>query len=206
MEKDRELFQKVREAQEKPFLRFYQWKTPTLSYGRTQGIDANTQIEYEAKGWEIVRRPSGGGKVLHQGDLCYTLVWRKEDDALPWEVSESYCAIHRWVKISLERLGFSMEQRLQKNSSDKNSWCFQNPIQYDILSQGEKIIGGAQWREGNTALHQGSIQLEKLGTVPLGTVPNFSNFTNFSVSSLTSAFKSNFESFFNIKFCDEVLC
>ncbi len=193
MDKDRLLFQAVKNSSENPYLRFYSWDTPTLSYGRTQGMDIQTQTDFLAKGWNIARRPTGGGRVLHQRDLCFTVAWRKENSELPWKVMDSYCAIHTWLKNSLETVGYTLESCPDAKSSNPESWCFQSPVAHDILKEGQKIIGGAQWREGSAALHQGSIQLEKLVSVT-------------PVSSLISILKTTFQSTFKVQFYEEALC
>jgi len=46
-----------------------------------------------------------------------------------------------------------------QNESANQSWCFQSPVCYDLISENKKIVGGAQWREGKSAIHQGSIAI-----------------------------------------------
>src|SRR5947209_2116371 len=57
-----------------PTLRFYGWSPPAVSLGRFQdpgGID----IAYaRARGWDVVRRPTGGRAVLHHLELTYSII------------------------------------------------------------------------------------------------------------------------------------
>lgn len=158
MDRDRELFEEVKRGEGVPFLRFYRWTHPALSYGRTQGIDEASCLDALSKGWEVVRRPTGGGKVYHGSDVCFSLSWRKADSALPWTINESYRVIHSWIQESLRGLGIHSELTGRKADAG-NGWCFQSAVCSDLLLNGRKIVGGAQWRDGSAALHQGSIQL-----------------------------------------------
>ena len=50
-----------------PLIRTYRWDRPSLSIGSSQ-----LYPETEAARYAIVRRPTGGGNVFHDGDLTYT--------------------------------------------------------------------------------------------------------------------------------------
>lgn len=181
MNRDRILFKKMKNEQQNPILRFYKWKPPTLSYGRTQKIDEETRKKFILEGWNLTERPTGGGKVFHKNDLCFSVFWRKENGCLPWTILDSYRLIHEWIQKSLEKIGVESSLLEIKKDDLKQSWCFQNPVSFDLISNHSKVVGGAQWRDGNSALHQGSIQLDlNESTLPI--------------------FKSNFESFFNVTF------
>ncbi|OGR82283.1 MAG: hypothetical protein A2901_04860 [Elusimicrobia bacterium RIFCSPLOWO2_01_FULL_54_10] len=153
MERDKKIFQ-VFSA---PILRFYRWSRPAVSFGRTRGIDSKIERAALEKGWMVVGRPTGGGIVEHSGDLCFSIFWSKGDKALPWKVSNSYAAIHAWIAKGLQELGIQTETVDRKK--EETGWCFQTPVCHDLALNGKKIVGGAQWRQKNKALHQGSIQL-----------------------------------------------
>ena len=159
MEQDKRLFKEIKERRTPPILRFYRWKKPALSYGRIQGIDEKTRKQWESKGYTAVERPTGGGIVFHETDLCFSLIWKKDDLGLAWDICQSYFQIHRWLLTALSELGFECDLTKQKSSYKERGWCFENPVFYDLLYREKKIAGGAQWRDRNTALHQGSIQL-----------------------------------------------
>ncbi|MEO0768309.1 MAG: lipoate--protein ligase family protein, partial [Cyanobacteria bacterium J06649_4] len=57
-------------------LRFYTWQKPTLSLGYHQKqFPAHwNNLRYQGESIELVRRPTGGRAVLHQGDLTYALI------------------------------------------------------------------------------------------------------------------------------------
>lgn len=162
MERDKYLFQKIKTSRSLPILRFYRWAKPCLSYGRTAQLDIATELECGANHLEIVRRPTGGGKVLHQDDLCFSLIWKKEDQAMPWKINDSYCAIHEWIQKTITQLGIEskLKNDLALSPNIQTNWCFKNPVRFDLISEEKKLVGGAQWRDKNTALHQGSIQIQ----------------------------------------------
>lgn len=115
MDRDKILFQEIKTLRTSPILRFYRWNKPCLSYGRTAKLDLATELECRAKHLSMVRRPTGGGKVLHQDDLCFSLIWKKEDQEIPWKINDSYCAIHQWIQKTMIQLGIESKLLDQKN-------------------------------------------------------------------------------------------
>jgi lipoate-protein ligase A len=55
-------------------LRFYGWAPPAVSIGYAQRIDPQVVSDITSRGFSVVRRPTGGRAVLHQGDLTYSYV------------------------------------------------------------------------------------------------------------------------------------
>ena len=58
---------------ETPVLRFYQWQSPTLSLGYFQSYADRNQHAASLEA-DVVRRLSGGGAILHDQELTYSLV------------------------------------------------------------------------------------------------------------------------------------
>jgi hypothetical protein len=54
-------------------LRFYQWSEPTLSLGYFQRYDDRAQ-HAASRDYAVVRRQSGGGAILHDRELTYSVV------------------------------------------------------------------------------------------------------------------------------------
>ena len=152
MERDKKIFRTF----SAPVLRFYRWSKPAVSFGRTRGIDSEIERAALEKGWMVVGRPTGGGIVEHADDLCFSLFWPKADGTLPWRVADSYAVIHEWIAEGLKELGVETVSVHQKDK--ENGWCFQTAVCHDLTAGGKKIVGGAQWRQNDKALHQGSIQ------------------------------------------------
>src|SRR5690349_11144970 len=80
MSVDRLALERVTETSQ-PLLRFFQWDKPAVSYGYLlddakvkQWTDA--RIENRESKIDLVRRPTGGGAVMHQpSDLSFSLLW-----------------------------------------------------------------------------------------------------------------------------------
>src|SRR5262245_33560687 len=56
-------------------VRFYTWRTPTISLGRNQQINKAVDVEYcLTNGIDVVHRPTGGRAVLHDDELTYAVI------------------------------------------------------------------------------------------------------------------------------------
>ncbi|NDC63503.1 MAG: hypothetical protein EBZ59_05845, partial [Planctomycetia bacterium] len=88
-------------------VRLYGWTTTTVSLGCFQGIDEALGVE-EIQGVPLVRRPSGGGAIVHGSDLTYaaavprTHAW----GAVPQRL---YDALHGAMAGVLRDLGVAAE-------------------------------------------------------------------------------------------------
>jgi lipoate-protein ligase A len=147
----------------KPTLRFFRFKNRTVSYGRLQKPDlVDSQIPY---GWETVRRPTGGGIVFHDGDLCLSLCWRARQGPLPRRPQDQYRWIHSIILGVLAKEtsdSVRMAACCDVKAPDEPfavRTCFQNPVGYDLLKDQQKIVGGALRCTRVATLYQGSIQI-----------------------------------------------
>ncbi len=57
-----------------PTLRFYGWTPPAVSFGYGQRVSAATIERIKKAGYDVVRRPTGGRAVLHEGELTYCFI------------------------------------------------------------------------------------------------------------------------------------
>ena len=81
--------------------RFYQWSEPTLSLGYFQAFDAEKScVPFSA----IVRRLTGGGAILHDRELTYSLVV-PAGHALAARRETLYDAVHRSLIETLAGFG-----------------------------------------------------------------------------------------------------
>ena len=141
-----------------PALRFYGWRGPSLSFGYF-GKFAN--IAPEMKDRDLVRRWTGGGSVLHDRDLTYSLITPASDPASSEGPTAIYAALHGAIREALREDG--RETELATTAGPKISdACFANPVRDDLIFRGRKIAGAAQRRTRGGFLHQGSIQLPDL--------------------------------------------
>ena len=140
----------------RPVLRFYRWSRPTLSLGRHQQQLPTLWCELAATGaLDLVRRPSGGGAVLHAGTLTYAVVWPQ-----PPPRRQAYGVICSWLQAAFAALGqplhFGAESARTRPAS-----CFASGTAADLLhADGNKRIGSAQFWRGGVVLQHGTILLD----------------------------------------------
>lgn len=156
---DRETLEGVASGHLPPTIRFFRFVEPTVTYGRLQSLDKMKSLI--PSGWNHTQRPTGGGIVFHDTDLCVSLAWPKNHSPLPKSVKEMY----RWIH-SIIRDGIDGSLRLAAcgdTCSDKKPFqmreCFTEPVGYDILSDSVKVVGGALLSTRQALLYQGSIQI-----------------------------------------------
>ena len=136
-------------------LRFYHWQGDWISLGYHQKeIPTHWEKLIKEGVIKIVRRPSGGGAVLHSGGITYALTFKKSSYK-----SFSYDLVNNWLVESFDRLGLRLERGNLKKSIIKEN-CFGTSYISDLVDQyGCKRIGSAQFRKKGSFLQHGEIQL-----------------------------------------------
>ncbi len=159
-------------------LRFYQWSEPTLSLGYFQSWQDRAQHPASRKA-ALVRRSSGGGAILHDRELTYSI-------ALPathpfsQEPQRLYGITHE-VIVSVLRRSLAANGRLElfcegnSQSLQEPFLCFQRRSPGDIVylestsgnfAETHKIVGSAQRRRFGAVLQHGSILLKRSPATP----------------------------------------
>src|SRR5437763_3141484 len=138
----------------------YGWSTPTLSLGRNQlanGCYDREQIR--AMGVDVVRRPTGGRALLHHRELTYSVTAPLEFSV---SLRESYDRINRIILSGLQRLGVgaSVASGIGSAFPPTDIPCFATPARGELVSDGRKLVGSAQWRDKGAILQHGSILIE----------------------------------------------
>ena len=136
-------------------LRFYTWEDTWLSIGYHQKNIPNHWTELSEKGLlKIVRRPSGGGTVLHSGGITYALTYKK-----PSYKKFSYQKINSWLMNSFSEIGIELTNGKIKRSEILDN-CFSSNFISDLIDRdGHKRIGSAQYWKKGSFLQHGEIQL-----------------------------------------------
>jgi lipoate-protein ligase A len=152
-------------------LRFYTWEEPTLSLGYFQTV-AEREQHSASRACPLVRRASGGGAILHDRELTYSITLPQAATAAA--TADLYQVAHRSLIETLMTVGISAV--LYQDSapcaveakSDKAEpfLCFQRRTCFDIVCQGEKIVGSAQRRRKGAVLQHGSILLARSQCAP----------------------------------------
>ncbi|WP_051946180.1 hypothetical protein [Verrucomicrobium sp. BvORR106] len=141
------------------WMRVYGWVQPSISIGFSQPVSVIPETQ---AGWPMVRRWTGGGAVVHDGDWTYTLAAPAGSDLSEQRAVETYREIHEAMIRALHEAGLGDCSLQSENTSDGMGVCFVEPAKFDVVWQGQKIAGAAQRRAKSGFLHQGTIQPVKL--------------------------------------------
>ena len=140
--------------------RVYSWAEPTLSFGRNQATRGTyDRVRARSHGVEVVRRPTGGRSLLHHREVTYSVT---APVSLAGSFRESYARINRLLVGGLRRLGISVEVAAPRERSLPPSAapCFERPAAGELVVDGRKLVGSAQWRDQGAMLQHGSILVE----------------------------------------------
>jgi len=138
-----------------PTLRLFGFRPACLSLGRFQPAD---QVPVPP-GFDLVRRPTGGGAVVHRGDICYSIVLPLRHPLAAGSIRQSYQRLARGLAAGLEMLGLPPLATATASSSPRVAWCFEAIAPHELTLAGRKLVGSAQARREGALLQQGSIRL-----------------------------------------------
>lgn len=158
MQIDRWLLQEHIAQRQPPTLRFYQWSPVAISLGYHQRRypEAWQSLKYEGESIDLVRRPTGGRAVLHQGELTYSIV---TSGILGSKIAayQQLCEflIRGWQTLGVE-LTYGAKGKEYRDRAD----CFATATGADlVLANGYKFIGSAQLIRDGALLQHGSMRL-----------------------------------------------
>jgi lipoate-protein ligase A len=141
-----------------PVLRLYGWREPAVSLGFRQR-EPEWLGRCDSLGVEVVRRVTGGGAVLHAGDLTYAVVAPADAPDLPSDLRGSYEWIRARLVAGLERAGLAASASRARAGADRLELCFAGATGYEVELDGEKLVGSAQRRTRRAFLQHGSIRI-----------------------------------------------
>jgi len=144
-----------------PMLRLYAWTPPCLSLGYGQHAREADSTRLALRGWDMVRRPTGGRAILHADELTYSLALPIDDPLAQENLIESYRQISRALLIALDRLGAQAQADRPETDTTQppNPICFETPSHYEITVEGCKLVGSAQVRRKQGILQHGTLPL-----------------------------------------------
>lgn len=148
-------------------LRFYRWEVPTLSLGYFQPV-AQRNDHLASRACPIVRRSTGGGAIVHDHEITYSLVLpAAHPRAVPTQ--GLYQLLHATL---IEALGdWQIAAKIcpggdKLSPSEEPFLCFERRAAGDVLLGTEKIAGSAQRRRRGAILQHGSVLLSKSQAAP----------------------------------------
>ncbi len=154
-------------------LRFYRWDGPTLSLGYFQSYDDRWQHAASSRS-AVVRRASGGGAILHDHELTYSLAV-PAGHPLALGRLRLYAAVHSALIEALAQweIEASMLEPPNRPQADAGGirkrqpfLCFLRRSPGDVLVGGAKVAGSAQRRCRGAVLQHGSVLLARSAAAP----------------------------------------
>lgn len=147
--------------------RFYAWDEPTLSLGYFQSYEDRWQ-HAPSRDCPAVRRLTGGGAIVHDAELTYSLVLPRKHP-LAARRNLLYQAIHTSLVRVLADLGVAatLHQRSGRPQQKQQPLlCFRRRAPGDLLVGPVKIAGSAQRRRRRAVLQHGSLLLRRSTAAP----------------------------------------
>jgi lipoate-protein ligase A len=156
-------------------LRFYQWDTPTLSLGYFQKYD-DRSLHAASIDCPVVRRASGGGALVHDRELTYTLAV-PASHPLARDTQSLYDAAHETLVDLLGRIvppgegRFSLNAETQGRGGGEPFLCFLRRAKGDVIftdptqpqpltaDGSHKICGSAQRKHHGAVVQHGGVLL-----------------------------------------------
>lgn len=147
-------------------LRFYQWSPATLSLGYFQNA-ADRVLHEASRACPIVRRSSGGGAIVHDRELTYSICL-PTSHPLAADAETLYRNVHGALLQALAEFGVAA--RLNETATvpleGEPFLCFRRRAVGDVLLDRYKICGSAQRRRRGAILQHGSVLLAQSPAAP----------------------------------------
>src|SRR5262249_9683669 len=132
-------------------VRFYGWRTPTISLGRNQRIERAVDLDFcRANGIDVVHRPTGGRAVLHDDELTYAVI-SNDAESFGDTIYGNYKRVSEALCLGYNRIGVAAvlapdTRKSAEASDDADLPCFLSTARYELMVAGRKIVGSAQRR------------------------------------------------------------
>ncbi|PLT30265.1 lipoate--protein ligase family protein [Peribacillus deserti] len=148
-----------------PVIRFYEWNPPGMSVGYFQKVHGRIDVEaVHNKGFQLVRRMTGGRAVLHDQELTYSVIVGEQHPKMPKTVTEAYRVISQGLLEGFRELGIDAELAVPDKGKiigkTNSAVCFDESSWYELIAGGRKSAGSSQCRQKGVILQHGSIPLE----------------------------------------------
>lgn len=170
MARDEALLQACEPSASNPVLRFYAWKPATISLGYFQEWAEFKTLASPAGDLDVVRRTTGGGAILHDLEVTYSLTLPITHPLIVGKPNRLYSLAHDAVISALggtARLFGCGHGACDESSQRGPFFCFARRHGLDVVIEDgagqdglSKIAGSAQRRSRHAILQHGSIILD----------------------------------------------
>jgi lipoate-protein ligase A len=193
-------------ANKQAVLRLYQWNPATLSLGYFQSYDEAQKYKY-AQQVPWLRRSTGGGALLHDQELTYSLIFPSQYLSSQ-QIAHVYELVHKSLIDTLQQFDIQATTANATQISHKQQGaflCFQRRCAYDVVLRDFKIAGSAQRRCRNYVLQHGSVLTGQSVFAP--EIPGIYELTNSDMNAdlLQSAWVPNLRKLFDTVFIEKPL-
>ena len=158
---DESILEHIGRGESLPTFRLYAWEPACLSLGHAQPFADVDIYRLKERGWEVVRRATGGRAILHTDELTYSVITPLDEPIMAGGVLESYNRLAHALLLAMQLLKIPVEIKEEKvnNKAEQNPVCFEVPSTYEITVNGKKLVGSAQARKKEGILQHGSLPL-----------------------------------------------
>ena len=158
---DESLAESVAAGDALPTLRFYRWQPAAVSLGRHQSVTDVDAEKIAERGYELVRRTTGGRAILHTDELTYSVTAPADEPRMAGGVMDAYLLMSNGLLAGLEGVGLAAQKAAGdvRAGADVSAACFEVPSAYEITASGRKLMGSAQSRRKGYVLQHGSLPL-----------------------------------------------
>jgi lipoate-protein ligase A len=143
-----------------PTLRLYRWEAPTVTLGRFQPLEQVDLAACSRRGFDVVRRPTGGRGVLHDDELTYSVV-ASVADGVPKGTAASYRYLSTALAEAYRALGVSAELTARQRGRKGAGACYLHATQADLSLGAAKLSGSAQVWKGDSVLQHGCFVISR---------------------------------------------
>ncbi len=164
MARDETLLHAVGAGQAPPTLRVYQWRPPTISLGYFQKYADCVSLPPPAGELPVVRRQTGGGAILHDHELTYSITLPRAHELLRHGTTRLYEIAHDALIRCLAEAGMETYRGCPSDGSTPTRgpfFCFARRHCLDVLAGDDKLAGSAQRITRFAVLQHGSIMLDR---------------------------------------------
>lgn len=160
MAADEAILRTVAAGNQPPTLRLYAWSPPCLSLGYGQRARDVDLPRLTARGWGLVRRPTGGKAILHGDELTYSVALPQAHPLAAGGIIDTYLRLSQGLLAAMRLLGLGVQADPDGATTPEDGpVCFEVPSKYEITVGGKKLVGSAQMRRHNGVLQHGTIPL-----------------------------------------------
>lgn len=149
-----------------PTLRVYRWSAVAVTVGYSVAVDRALDMSgCDAAGIAVTRRLTGGGVVVHDGALTFSLAAPLPCSDLPPSADGLHRFAMKGARRALERVGVAADHtdgRAAPDSAGPN-WCMRRAYCHDLVTDGGKVAGGADRRTRHAVLYQGYLRVRPPG-------------------------------------------